>query len=192
MGVITGAHGVRGAVRVKSFTADPAAIAGYGPLEDERGERHVALALAGTVRGMLIARIDGVDDRNAAERLKGTRLYLPRAALPPPGAEEYYHADLIGLAADLTDGTPLGRVRAVHDFGAGDSIEVEKPDGATVLVPFTEAAVPVVDIAGGRLVIDPPAGLFENPAQREALSQAGASGSSGNRESPHGASKVKP
>ena len=162
MGVITGAHGVRGEVRVKSFTAEPAAIAAYGPLEDERGERRLTLALAGTVRGMLIARVDGVADRNAAERLRGTRLYLPRAALPPTGADEYYHADLIGLAAMLSDGEALGRVRAVHDFGAGHSLEIEKPDGKTVLVPFTEAAVPVVDIAGGRVVVDPPQGLLEN------------------------------
>ena len=163
MGVITGAHGVRGEVRVKSFTADPAAIAAYGPLEDERGARRLALELAATVRGMLIARIAGVADRNEAERLKGTRLYLPRAALPPPGAEEYYHADLIGLAAMLRDGSALGRVRAVHEYGAGDSLEIERPDGKLVLVPFTEATVPVVDIEAGTLVVDPPEGLFESP-----------------------------
>jgi len=161
MGVITGAHGVRGEVRVKSFTAEPAAIAAYGPLEDERGARRLSLALSGTVRGVLIARVEGVADRNAAERLKGTRLYLPRSALPPPAEEEYYHADLIGLAVELADGAPLGRVRAVHDFGAGDSLEVEKPDGKAVMVPFTEAVVPVVDIAGGRLVVDPPEGLLD-------------------------------
>lgn len=161
MGVITGAHGVRGEVRVKSFTGEPAAIAAYGPLEDERGARRFNLALCGTVRGMLIARLEGVADRNAAERLKGTQLYLRRAALPPPAEEEYYHADLIGLAVELTNGGTLGRVRAVHDFGAGDSLEVEKPDGKVVVVPFTETVVPVVDIAGGRLVVDPPEGLLD-------------------------------
>jgi 16S rRNA processing protein RimM len=191
MGVITGAHGVRGAVRVKSFTADPASIAAYGLLEDEAGTGHIALALDGTVRGMLIARIPGVEDRNAAERLKGTRLYLPRTALPPTAEEEYYHADLIGLGVVLKDGTPFGRVRAVHDFGAGDSLEIERAEGAVVLVPFTEAAVPVVDLAAGRVVVDPPAGLLE-PARAEASSQAGDSGSSANRESPRGAGKVKP
>jgi 16S rRNA processing protein RimM len=163
MGVITGAHGVKGEVRVKSFTAEPAAIAAYGPLEDERGGRRLALELAGTVRGMLIARIAGVADRNEAERLKGTRLFLPRAALPQPAAEEYYHADLIGLAAVLKDGSALGRVRAVHGYGAGDSLEIERADGKSVLVPFTEAAVPEIDVAGGRLVVDPPEGLFETP-----------------------------
>ncbi len=175
MGVITGAHGVRGEVRVKSFTAEPAAIAAYGPLEDERGTRRLALELTGTVRGMLIARIPGIADRNAAERLKGTRLYLQRSALPAPGADEFYHADLIGLAATLRDGTVLGSVRAVHDYGAGDSLEIEKPDGATLLVPFTETAVPMVDIAAGRLVIDPPEGLFDNkPVEAELDKEEGA------------------
>jgi 16S rRNA processing protein RimM len=162
MGIITGAHGVRGEVRVKSFTAEPRAIAGYGPLADERGERRFALSLTGAVKGVLIARLDGIGDRNAAERLKGTRLYLPRAALPAPGEDEYYHADLLGLAVVLHDGTALGRVRAVLDFGAGDSLEVERPGGGVVIVPFTAAVVPVVDVAGGKLVVDPPAGLLDN------------------------------
>jgi 16S rRNA processing protein RimM len=162
MGIITGAHGVKGLVRVKSFTAVPEAIATYGPLEDERGAQRLSLELKGAVRGVLIARVDGVDDRNAAERLKGTRLYLSRARLPPPGEEEYYHADLVGLSVALRDGGELGRVRAVRDFGAGDNLEVERADGSTLLVPFTEGVVPVVDVAGGRLVVDPPAGLMDN------------------------------
>jgi len=168
MGIITGAHGVKGEVRVKSFTAEPAAIAEYGPLEDERGARRFALELTGTVRGMLIARIPGIADRNAAERLAGTGLFLDRAALPKPGEDEFYHADLIGLAAVLKQGGELGRVRAVHDYGAGDSLEVEKPDGGTVMVPFTETIVPEIDIAGGRLVVDPPPGLLDNrPVEAE-------------------------
>jgi 16S rRNA processing protein RimM len=168
MGIITGAHGVRGEVRVKSFTAEPKAIAGYGPLEDEGGGRRFALALRGAVKGVLIARLDGVADRNAAERLKGTRLYLPRAALPAPGEDEFYHADLVGLAVALKDGTELGRVRAVLAFGAGDSLEVEKSAGGVVIVPFTAAVVPVVDIKGGRLVVDPPEGLLDNrPVEAE-------------------------
>jgi 16S rRNA processing protein RimM len=163
LGVITGAHGTKGEVRLKSFTAEPDAIARYGPLEDERGER-CALRLSGRVRGQLIARIEGVADRDAALRLKGVQLYVARAALPPTAEEEYYHADLIGLAVVLKDGTALGRVRAVHDFGAGDSLEVEKPDGGVVLVPFTDSIVPEVDLAAGRLVVDPPAGLLDNRA----------------------------
>jgi 16S rRNA processing protein RimM len=162
MGIITGAHGVRGEVRVKSFTAEPKAIAGYGPLEDEGGARRFALAIRGAVKGVLIARLDAITDRNAAERLKGTRLYLPRAALPEPGEDEFYHADLVGLAVVLKDGTEFGRVRAVLDFGAGDSLEVEKSAGGAVIVPFTAAVVPVVDVAAGRLVVDPPDGLLDN------------------------------
>jgi 16S rRNA processing protein RimM len=168
MGVIIGAHGVKGEVRVKSFTAEPAAIAAYGPLEGEEGGRRFALALRGQVKGVLIARLEGVQDRSAAERLKGTRLYLPRAALPAPGEDEVYHADLVGLAVELTDGSALGRVRAIHDFGAGHSLEVEKPGGGVVLVPFTATVVPVVDLRSGRVVVDPPAGLLDNrPVEAE-------------------------
>jgi 16S rRNA processing protein RimM len=162
MGVITGAHGVRGLVRVKSFTAEPADLAAYGPLEDAEGERRFALELAGAIKGVLLARLPGVADRNAAERLKGTRLYLPREALPDPGEEEYYHADLLGIAVVRSDGTVFGRVKAVHDFGAGDSLEIERAEGGIVLVPFTSASVPVVDITAGRLVLEPPEGLLDN------------------------------
>src|SRR5436853_5683073 len=121
VGVITGAHGVRGAVRVKSFTAEPEAVAGYGPLEDESGARQLSLHLIGNAKGVLIAKLAGIEDRDRAEALRGLRLYLPRAALPPPDEDEYYHVDLIGLDAALADGRLLGRVRAVHDFGAGDT-----------------------------------------------------------------------
>src|SRR5690349_19797564 len=156
VGVITAAQGVRGAVRIKSFTAEPKAVAGYGPLEDESGERQFALRLVGTAKGVLIGKLAGVENRDRAEGLRGLRLYLPRAALPPPGDDEYYHADLIGLGAVLADGTPLGRVRAVHDFGAGDTLEIERAEGQPVMVPFTRAVVPVVDLETGRLVVDPP------------------------------------
>ncbi len=166
LGVITAAHGVKGLVRVKSFTAEPEAIARYGPLEDESGQRRLELQLVGAARGVLLARLPGIADRDAAERLKGTRLYLARAALPVPGDEEYYHADLLGLAAVLRDGTVLGRVRAIHDYGAGDSIEIERAQGGIVVLPFTRAAVPEVDLAGGRLVVEPPAGWLE-PARPE-------------------------
>jgi len=161
VGVVTGAQGVRGAVRVKPFTARPEDVAGYGPVEDEEGRRSFTVRLVGRAKGVVIGRIAGIEDRDAAAALKGTRLYVARSALPPPEAEEYYHADLLGLAAVLRDGRPLGRVRAVHDFGAGDSLEIAREGAASVLVPFTRAAVPVVDIAGGRVVIDPPDGLIE-------------------------------
>ncbi len=165
VGILTGAHGVRGAVRVKSFTADPQDVARYGPLEDESGERRFMLRLAGSAKGVLIAHLSGIDDRDQAEALRGLRLYLPRAALPPTAAEEYYHADLIGLQAALADGTPVGQVRAVHDFGAGDTLEIERPEGPSAMVPFTRAIVPVVDLDAGRLVLDPPPGLIDAPAR---------------------------
>ena len=169
MGVVTGAHGVRGLLRVKSFAGEPAAIAAYGPLEDEGGSRRFALEVVGAAKGVLIMRLPGVADRDAAEGLKGQRLYLPRAALPEPEEEEYYHADLIGLAVELAAGGSFGRVRAVHDFGAGDSLEIECADGRVVMVPFTRAIVPVVDIAQGRVVIEPPPGLLDNrPVEAEA------------------------
>ena len=168
VGVVAAAHGVRGLVKVKSYTAVPADIAAYGPLADETGRRRVGLhVMSAAGAGTLICRIDGVDDRDAAEALKGLRLYVDRAALPPPDAEEYYHADLIGLAAELPDGTPFGRVVAVHNHGAGDILEIERlAEGLAgrppvVDLPFTRAVVPVVDIAGGRVVVDPPPELLE-------------------------------
>jgi 16S rRNA processing protein RimM len=167
VGVIVGAQGVRGAVRVKPFTADPEAVAAYGPVEDEGGARRFPLRLAGRAKGVVVATIPGIADRDAAEALKGVRLYVPRAALPAPEEEEYYHADLLGLAAVLADGTELGRIRAVHEYGAGDSLEIERQGAAPLLVPFTRAAVPVVDLAAGRVVIEPPDGLFETPAREE-------------------------
>jgi 16S rRNA processing protein RimM len=168
LGIITGAHGIKGWVRVKSFTADPEAIVDYGPLFDESGARNFALELVGAQKGVLLARIKGVEDRNAAERLKGLRLYVRRADLPPPEDDEFYQADLIGLDATREDGTLFGTIRAVNDFGAGASLEIEDPAGKAVLVPFTNAAVPVVDIANKRVVVVPPSGLLDAPSHDEA------------------------
>jgi 16S rRNA processing protein RimM len=165
VGVVAGAHGVRGAVRIKSFTAEPTDVARYGPLEDESGRQHFTLRLAGTGKGVVIGWLAGVSDRDHAESMRGLRLYLPRAALPPTEEEEFYHADLIGLDAVLADGTPLGQVKAVHDFGAGDTLEITRPDGPPAMVPFTRAVVPIVDLDAGRLVIDPPPGLLDMPAR---------------------------
>jgi 16S rRNA processing protein RimM len=167
VGVVTGAHGVTGAVRVKSFTALPKDLGRYGALADESGERRWRLRVVGEAKGVVIARVLGVADRDRAEALKGLRLYLPRTALPPTGDEEYYHADLIGLRAALGDGTEVGEVRAVHDFGAGDTLEIARPRGQPVMVPFTRAVVPVVDLPEGRLVLDPPPGLLA-PAEEDA------------------------
>lgn len=165
VGVVAGAHGVRGAVRIKSFTADPKDVGRYGPVEDEGGQRKFKLSFVGTAKGVVLAKLTGITDRDQAEALRAMRLYLPREALPPPDEEEYYHADLIGIAAVLADGTSIGTVQAVHDFGAGDCLEIARPERQPVMVPFTRAAVPVIDIAGGRVVLDPPAGLLDTPTQ---------------------------
>ena len=156
VGVIAGAHGVRGLVKIKSFTEDPANLTAYGALTDESGARRYQVAVTGRAKGVLLARIEGVGDRDAARALSGARLYVARAALPEPEDEEYYHADLIGLAVEDRAGAPLGRVAAVQNFGAGDILEIERPDQGTLLVPFTKAAVPLVDPAGGRVVVEPP------------------------------------
>ena len=161
LGVVTAAHGVQGAVRIRSFTEAPEDIVRYGTLTDETGTRSFDLRLVGTAKGVVIVRIAGIDDRNQAEALRGLRLHLPRSALPQTQAEEYYHADLIGLEAVLGDGTPVGRVRAIHDFGAGDTLEVTRPGAPPVMVPFTRAVVPIVEPAAGRLVLDPPPGLLD-------------------------------
>jgi 16S rRNA processing protein RimM len=166
VGIVAGAQGVQGAVRIKSFTTNPEDVARYGPLEDESGERRLSLRLVGSAKGVVIARLAGIADRDRAEALRGLRLYLPRAALPPAGQDEYYHADLIGLEAALADGTALGHVSAIHDFGAGDTLEIERPAGPPAMVPFTRAIVPIVDLAAGRLVLDPPPGLIDDPAPR--------------------------
>jgi 16S rRNA processing protein RimM len=172
LGVVGAPHGVRGAVRIKSFTEEPAAIAGYGALEDEAGARQFKLQVIGAAKGdgMIVAKLAGIADRDRAETLRGLRLYLPRAALPPPGEDEFYYADLIGLAAVLEDGATVGKIIAVHDFGAGDMLEIAREGsvhgGQPVLVPFTRAAVPVVDLAARRVVIDPPEGLIDPPRRQ--------------------------
>lgn len=156
IGVITGAHGVRGDVRVKSFTADPDNLTAYGPVTDINGKREFSLSVLGQVRGLLRVHIDGLDSREAAEALAGTELYIDRAALPVLEDDEYYHADLAGLRAERENGMPFGIVKALFDFGAGDMLEIALAGGGTVFLPFTEEAVPVVDIDGGRIVVRPP------------------------------------
>ncbi|MCG6205733.1 ribosome maturation factor RimM [Rhodopseudomonas sp. HC1] len=149
-------HGVRGAVRLWSFTADPFAVNDYGPLATKDGARSFEIATAREAKDHLVVTLKGVTTRDEAERLNGIELYVPRDALPPTDEDEYYHADLIGLAAVTTAGEPLGRVVALHDFGAGDIIEIAPPSGPTLLLPFTNAVVPTVDLAAGRVMIEPP------------------------------------
>jgi 16S rRNA processing protein RimM len=154
---IGAAHGVRGEVRLKAFTEDPMSVTQYGPLESEDGRQRFEIETARPAKEVLVVRLKGVADRNAAERLKNLRLYVSRDRLPKAEDGEFYHADLIGLAAQTADGAAFGTVKAVHNFGAGDVLEITPASGATVMLPFDEATVPVVDVAGGRIVIAPPA-----------------------------------
>ena len=156
LGQIGAAHGVRGEVRLRSFTADPAAIANYGPLETEDG-RVFEIKTLRPAKDHFVVSLAGIVDRDAAERLVNMKLYVPRERLPmPTEPDEFYHADLVGLAVVDRAGQKLGTVIAVHNFGAGDLIEVRPDDGdKTQLVPFDEANVPSVDLASGMIVIDP-------------------------------------
>ena len=155
VGAVAGAFGVRGEVRLKSFCAEPAAIADYAPLVTEDG-RSFGVALTRPLKGGFAARLTGVATREEAEALKGTRLYAPRERLPALPEDEFYHADLIGLRVLDPGGAEVGRIRAVHDHGAGDILEIAREGGRELLLPFTRAAVPTVDLAGGRIVVDPP------------------------------------
>jgi 16S rRNA processing protein RimM len=157
MGEITGAQGIRGEAVVRTYTEDPDAIATYGPLTDEPGTRHFTLTVVRVTAKGTVVRIDGVSDRTAAEALKGTKLYVDRASLPQPDEGAYYHADLIGLAAVDTAGTPVGEVIAVLNYGAGDILEIRLKESAkTELIPFQNDFVPDVDIGQGRIVIRMP------------------------------------
>ena len=157
VGAIAGAFGVRGEVRLKSFCATPAAIADYAPLNTEDGERGFSVRITRPVKGGFAARLGGVSTREEAEALKGTRLYAPRDRLPGLPDDEYYHADLIGLAVLDTGGVEIGRVGAVFDHGAGDLIEISRPGQGSLIIPFTRLTVPTVDLSNGRMVVDPPA-----------------------------------
>ncbi|MGN6572388.1 MAG: ribosome maturation factor RimM [Pseudolabrys sp.] len=153
------AHGVRGEIRLWSFTADPLAIADYGALEDKDGKRQFTIDTLRPNKDFLVARIDGVDDRNAAESLRNVELYLPRERLPDIDEDDtWYYADLVGLAAVAPDGGAIGTVAAVYNFGAGDIVEIAPAAGGkTLLLPFTEAVVPEVDVTAKRIVVVLPA-----------------------------------
>ena len=153
---IGAAHGVRGAVKLWTFTEDPFAVRRYGPLLTKDGKHQFEVAQAREGKGHLVATFKGVTTRDEAERLNGIELYVAREKLPATDDDEYYHADLIGLAAVTTADEALGRVVAIHNFGAGDILEIAPPHGATMLLPFTNAVVPTVDIAGGRVLIELP------------------------------------
>jgi 16S rRNA processing protein RimM len=153
---IGAAHGVRGAVKLWTFTEDPLAVKAYGPLVTKDGTRSFEVVTAREDKGHLVATLKGIATREDAERLNGLELYVAREKLPDTDEDEYYHADLIGLDAVTAANEPLGRVIAIHNFGAGDIIEIAPPNGATMLLPFTNAVVPTVDLAARRVVIELP------------------------------------
>ena len=155
---IGAAHGIRGEVRLRAFTQDPMAITVYGPLESEDGTRRFEIEALRPAKDHFVARLKGVPDRNAAEKLVNLKLYVSRDKLPAIEEEDtFYHADLVGLAAVTPDGAPLGTVTAIHNFGAGDLVEIKPPQGEAMLVPFTETAVPEIDMQARRMVVVPPA-----------------------------------
>ncbi len=167
MGRIGAAHGIKGDVRIQSFTEDPLALINYGPFTTNRPGLVITIATARGTTNMLVARLKGVNDREAAEKLNGVELYAARDILPPPeDDDDFYHADLIGLRAQLSDGTVLGQVSAIPNFGAGDILEVRAPNGGdTYLFPFTRAVVPHVHLKDGYLVIEPP--IEADPGEEE-------------------------
>jgi 16S rRNA processing protein RimM len=156
LATIGAAHGVKGEVRVKAHGADPMALASYYGILATRDGRELEIERLRPGKGVAIAKFRGVDDRDAAEALNGVDLYIERERLPPPGAEEFYHADLIGLTAFDASGVEVGTVIAIHNFGAGDILEIAPPRGETVMLPFTKETVPAVDIAAGRITLAPP------------------------------------
>lgn len=174
IGVITGAKGIKGELRIKPLTVKPQDVAAYGPVETEDGSRQLVLSkvtISGKGKG-IVARAEGITTRNQAEALKGIRLYVAKATLPPIDQDEYYQADLIGLKVTKQDGTEIGAVVALQDFGAGDLLEIRLYGrNATVLLPFTVECVPHVDVPGGIVSVDPPEGLFDVPDGSAAMAQ---------------------
>lgn len=167
LATIGGAHGIRGEVRVKSFTEDPEDVGAYGPLFDARGNRYTVKS-ARAQKNVVVVRFQEVSDRNAAEALNGTELFVARASLPAEGEDEFYHSDLVGLVARTTGGEVIGEIVAFHDFGAGDILEIAPEGGKSVMIPFTMEAVPEIDLDLGHIVVEPvAAGLQDAVEVRE-------------------------
>jgi 16S rRNA processing protein RimM len=168
VGVFGAPHGVRGELRLKAFTADPLAVKTYSPLETEDGKRRFTLTSARLQGDMVVARVDGIADRDAAAALTNLKLYVPRERLPQAADEdEFYQADLIGLRVEDGSGTSLGTIAAVHDFGAGDVLEINLPGSGTAYLPFTKAIVPTVEVTAGRVIADPPADWLDEGKPEE-------------------------
>ena len=163
VGAIAGAFGVKGEVRLKSFTNSPEAIADYAPLYTESGDIQYDVVITGETKNGLSARMSGIISKEEADSLKGTKLYAPRDSFPELREDEYYHADLIGLSVQNLDGSHIGKVKSVLNHGASDLLEINtKISKNTILVPFTRKIVPKVDIQNSLIIVDPPEGLFSN------------------------------
>ena len=145
---------------------DPRHVAAYGPVSDSSGSRHFHLTLTGDAKGVVLASIEGVKDRDDAEALVGTELFVDRHMLPATVEDEFYYADLVGLAAKHIGGEPYGTVHAVHNFGAGDVLEIERATGGRVMLPFNRETVPEVDLQAGFLLVDPPPGLESDASEK--------------------------
>lgn len=156
LGVVIGAQGLKGEVKVKTFTESPERLGAYGALHAKDGRAFHVRTARTAKPDIAVVQFDGVADRTAAEKLKGTELFVRRSALPAPDNEEFYHADLIGLAAQDGEGRTLGKVTALHNFGAGDVIAIARSDGGDMLLPFTRAVVPTVDLTAGYIVVAVP------------------------------------
>jgi len=168
VGAIVGAFGLKGEVRIKSFCADPEAIADYGALTNEDGSKSFNLTIVSPIKGGYSVRIDGIQYRDQAEDLKGIQLYALRDAMPNLPDDEFYHSDLIGLPVIDTGGVKLGIITGVEGHGAGDFLEINAiGQKNTALLPFTKAAVPTVDLAAGKVIIDPPKGVFASDEPEE-------------------------
>ena len=156
LAAVIGAQGLKGAVKAKLFTETPEALSKYGPLHDARGRSYEVIACRPGKPGEAVISLKGIADRSAAEALKGVELFVARDALPETAEEEFYHADLIGLEAQDGEGRVLGKVAAIHNYGAGDVMEILRPDGDSILLAFTRETVPTIDIPGGRIVVAVP------------------------------------
>lgn len=169
MAAVAAAHGIRGAFKLKCFTERPEDVAAYGPVFDRDGKRLFTLEVIGPAKGGVVARADGIDDRNAAEALRGTELFVPRTALPAPDEDEFYCSDLEGLDAFHQDGSRFGTVKRVVDHGAGDLIEIADDRGRLHTLPFDRATVPVIDLENRRIDIAPrPEVVVDSDAESEA------------------------
>jgi 16S rRNA processing protein RimM len=156
LGAVIAAHGIKGEVKVRTFTSSPDALSAYGPLATDKGRALTIVSLNPVKGDEAIVRFEGIDDRNQAETLKGQQLFVARASLPEPAADEFYLADLVGLRVEDVAGAHLGKVRAVHNFGAGDIIELARAGGGTDFIPFNSSVTREIDVAKGRIVIEPP------------------------------------